>query len=301
MQVATIRVAIVIPVFNDVKRLAKCLEAIAQQTYPRHLIRVYVADNGSTEDIESLTKQFDFVQYLLEPTPGSYNARNKALACLAEEEIVGFTDSDCIAAPNWIESAVHYLETSPNTPVGGAVKIFAESGTNNLVFKYETLFAFPQKEYVEHDHFAVTANLFVTRDMLKTVGNFETSLFSGGDADFGNRLYKHGFPIDYSADVVVQHPARRSIKQIVTKIKRTVGGGYTQRKRNPAAGRLFTWPGLIKSFVPPMSALRKIMSSRRFALGSKLKLCLLTLYLRYYVGVLRLLFKLKLYSSYERL
>ncbi|XOV79157.1 MAG: glycosyltransferase [Aestuariibacter sp.] len=276
------------------------MEALEKQSYDSSLYRVYVVDNGSTEDIEKITQAFPFVCYLLEQKPGSYNARNKAIASLQSEDFVGFTDSDCIPDQDWIKNAVSCLKHEINSAIGGKVSVFTRQEQPSTLEAYEQLFAFPQQHYIESANFAVTANLFVTRAMLDKVGAFNTELLSGGDADFGQRLHQHGFNLEYRSNVVVKHPARDTIRQIITKIKRTVGGGYTQRHRNDAAGKLFTWRSLVRGFVPPVTAFLKIASEKRFPTQLKVQLCLLAWYFKYYTNGLRCLYKLRVYSSYER-
>ncbi len=40
---------VIIPVWNRADEIVTCLSAIAAQTYPRELTKVYVVDNGSTD------------------------------------------------------------------------------------------------------------------------------------------------------------------------------------------------------------------------------------------------------------
>ncbi len=48
-------VSIIIPVFNDAKRLQTCLAALESQTYPSSCYEIVVVDNGSDDDIEEVT------------------------------------------------------------------------------------------------------------------------------------------------------------------------------------------------------------------------------------------------------
>ncbi|HAA30818.1 MAG TPA: glycosyl transferase family 2, partial [Cyanobacteria bacterium UBA8553] len=72
-------VSVIVPVFNDAKRLKICLDALEHQTYPKHLYEVIVVDNGSdkNEDIEGVVAQFGQAIASYESIPGSYAARNK--------------------------------------------------------------------------------------------------------------------------------------------------------------------------------------------------------------------------------
>ncbi|MEJ2356406.1 MAG: hypothetical protein P8Y62_11040, partial [candidate division WOR-3 bacterium] len=50
---------------------------------------------------------------------------------------------------------------------------------------------------------------------------------SGGDHEFGNRLYEAGYKIHYEPDIVMKHPNRSSLKQLLKKAFR-IGRGYKQ-------------------------------------------------------------------------
>ncbi len=102
--------SIIIPVYNDVTSLTKCLEAIDLQSYSKELFEVIVVDNRSEEDIKFIVSQFSWAKYAFESKPGSYAARNKGLT-VAKGRLPGFTDADCIPAPDWIEQvSINYCQ-----------------------------------------------------------------------------------------------------------------------------------------------------------------------------------------------
>jgi glycosyltransferase involved in cell wall biosynthesis len=68
------------------------------QSYPKSLYEIIFVDNGSVENIEVLVSQFPQTSFTNEPKPGSYAARNKRIS-IARGEIIAFTDSDCVPAP----------------------------------------------------------------------------------------------------------------------------------------------------------------------------------------------------------
>ena len=67
---------------------------------------------------------------------------------------------------------------------------------------------------------AVTANLFVTRELVQNIGEFNTNLKSGGDYEWGIRALEENYSIIYSNDTLVKHPARDSVKELLKKAKR---------------------------------------------------------------------------------
>jgi GT2 family glycosyltransferase len=139
---------------------------------------------------------------------------------------LAFTDADCIPAADWLARGVAALEVGGGVDmVGGRVQLFFRSERpRGLAERYEALTAFPQEHYVAKLHFAVTANLFVRRPVLEALQGFDAVLQSGGDRDFGQRARAAGYRLIYASSVVVDHPARASLAELVGKAKRVVGG-----------------------------------------------------------------------------
>jgi glycosyltransferase involved in cell wall biosynthesis len=266
-------------------------------------VTVYVIDNNSSEDIQSITSKYAFCSCLLETKPGAYHARNLGLNHIPDDmSYVGFTDADCIPDPSWIENAVKVLGAEKQKAVGGKVTVFSEHyPESNLVEDYEICFAFPQETYIKSDHFAVTANLFTTLEVVKKVGPFNSELFSGGDAEWGNRMRLNNVELLYSDSVIVKHPARDSLKKITSKVHRTVGGCYQQRETNDAMRNSFGLVSLIKGFMPPIHAASKLWRDyRHIGTIRKVRLICLTTYLKFYKNYMKIKFKLGLVKTLER-
>lgn len=294
-------VAIIIPVYNDAARLKICLNALACQDTPNFSFRVLVVDNNSTENIKAVTSEYDFVSYLHEAQPGSYHARNRALDELQGEQFIGFTDADCIPEKDWIKQAVDALRENPNASVGGPVVLFSDTaGAVSVAENYEILFAFPQKRTIEKENFSVTANLFITKQMLESAGKFNSDVYSGGDFNYGQKLKQSGFPVRYIESMVIRHPARATLQQLTSRMRRCAGGSYQQRTSCDQLEKMYSWPGIIYSFRPPIKEFVSIFSASGLSFFTRLKLCALSLYLRGYRGFLYIGYKLKLLTRMER-
>lgn len=218
-------VCVIVPVYNDVARLRRCLESLEQQSYPRPLYDVVVVDNGSTEDVRAALPPGSTVRVLREDTPGSYAARNTGLAA-TDADVLAFTDSDCVVQPGWLESGARALAQDPSVDaVGGRIELTFRTGRPvSPAEHFEAVTGFPQQRYVEEMSFAATANLFVRRSALERVGPFDEQLRSGGDVDFGKRLVASGGRLVYDAAPVVQHPARHTWGQLRAKTVRVAEG-----------------------------------------------------------------------------
>jgi glycosyltransferase involved in cell wall biosynthesis len=218
------QVTVVIPVLNDVLGLRQCLAALRAQDFSGSW-EVVVADNGSIEDVEAVVAPHARARLIREERRGSYAARNAALRA-SSSPVVAFTDADCVPSEDWLRCGLDALEARPEAgAVAGRIEVFSRRPCSASAAElYDLIHAFPQERYVRDLGFGVTANLFVRRQVLERLGMFDASLRSGGDAEWGQRATAAGFPVFYAGEVVVRHPARRSITELLGKTRRVIEG-----------------------------------------------------------------------------
>lgn len=281
-------VSVIIPVFNDAEPLRICLEALENQTYPKDLYEVIVVDNGSdaAQDIKGVVSHFGQARTIYESSPGSYAARNKGLS-QAKGEIIAFTDADCIPYPNWIENGVRNLLQVPNCGlVAGKIEVFfKDTQRPTPVELYESITAFPQKQLLKNRRFGATANVFTFSEVIEKVGRFNANLKSGGDVDWGRRVFAHGYKQVYAEDACVRHPARHSFQQLYKRTIRLAGGSYDlQNLENSSPVKQFFlfFKDLIIDFVPPLRfAFNAFFDPRLPGLDRKLKVSIVMCFVRY--------------------
>lgn len=219
-------VSVIIPTFKDTDNLIKCLKALYSQSYPIEHIEIIVVNNDPNEDISYLQEQFLKLIILNENKVGSYAARNKGIE-YASKEVLAFTDSDCIPDSDWIKKGIAYLESHQTCKIVGGeiIKIFL-SKTPTTIELYDNFSYHQQEKYVSKYHFAVTANLFVTKHVFNKIGKFNERMKSGGDSEFGHRGWRAGFAVCYCADAIVRHQAIHDIKILLGKTRRVAGGKF---------------------------------------------------------------------------
>ncbi len=276
-------VSVIVPVYNDVERLEKCLNALEKQTYPQDLYEVIVVDNASDESIVEIVDRYHQASATYEAQPGSYAARNKGMT-VAKGEIFAFTDSDCIPALDWIENGVATLiNTSDCGIVGGKVELFYKDLAHlSAVELYESYDSFTQQKNIEKFHFCVTANLFTFKSVFDKVGTFNQELKSNGDREWCHRVHNHQYQLVYDGRVIVHHPARFSLRQIYQKCLRTVGGQEEINKKN-YDGKFFKIDlKLILGFLPPIKYCTRVFSVRnKYSFIEKIKIILVFSVLKY--------------------
>lgn len=249
--------SVIVPVFNHWNLVPKLIECLTRQTVGTDNFELLLVDNGSDhipEDVELPA----FARLLHCDTPGSYAARNTGID-EAHGEYVAFTDADCQPSPDWLEYAIAFAERqSPDqTIVAGAVAVLAaEDREPNPYELYDMAVGLPQIRYVQRGY-GTTANLVLCRTIIQTVGQFDTTRYSGGDAAFCRQAGRQGIATRYCAQAVVFHPARGTWEELASKVRRIKGG---QISAGPYHRRILY---ALRTLLPPVERWHTIMTSNR--------------------------------------
>lgn len=220
--------SVIIPVLNDHDALARCLEALSQQTYPASNYEVVVVDNGSHIYPIDVTVPYSNVRLVKEVKRGSYAARNRGIR-EARGNIIAFTDADCIPHPDWLRAGIRCLLATEHCGMaGGQIQLTVEDSESPTPCElYDKLKYLDQQRAVTRGHYAATANLFTSKAVVNDVGPFREELLSGGDNEWGKRVYRRGYRQVYCDKAIIRHSARSSFRQLLKKEIR-IGGGLAQ-------------------------------------------------------------------------
>ena len=97
-------ITVIVPVYNIIEYLPRCVESICNQTYRN--LEILLVDDGSTDGTDKLCDELaqkdDRIRVFHKENGGSSTARNLALT-YAKGEYVGFVDSDDFIAPDMYE------------------------------------------------------------------------------------------------------------------------------------------------------------------------------------------------------
>jgi glycosyltransferase involved in cell wall biosynthesis len=220
-------VSVILPFWGpNVGQLCDCATAVLAQTFARDRFELIVIDNHPEPSREVAAALPPGCILLHEPQPGSYSARNRGLAA-ARGELIAFTDSDCLPHPDWLGTGVGALVDNPGLGfVGGHIELTARGKRPTIVEIYDLCLGLNQEEYVDRGGFCATANLFTRTSVLENVGRFDDFVFSGGDRMWGERAVALGFRCTYRADAIVMHPARATVRDLITRTRRVAAGDF---------------------------------------------------------------------------
>jgi glycosyltransferase AglI len=227
---STAFMSVIIPVYKDAGGLQDTLISLAHQTVPESEYEIIVSNDGGDESVSNVCRSFTKVRELkISPNGGSYNARNRALE-ESRGEFIAFVDADISIPAHWLEKGRNEMKYADY--VGGPV-IIDNSKITDPAHLYERYYGFPTEKFFYEEHFCVTANLFVRRSVIEEIGGFDGRLKSGGDYEFGNRVFLSGkYRQRYSKVISVLHPPR-GFKKLVRKKVRQHKGRILMRRYYP--------------------------------------------------------------------
>ena len=101
-------ISVIIPVFNRVKLIARCINSVINQTYPVN--EIIVVDDGSNDGTYDLIRTyFPQVISIYQENKGVSNARNVGIQA-AKGKWIAFLDSDDEWLPNKIEKQISFIK-----------------------------------------------------------------------------------------------------------------------------------------------------------------------------------------------
>jgi glycosyltransferase involved in cell wall biosynthesis len=225
-------ISVIVPHLNQPQALEYCLSSLDAQSLPRELFEIIVVDNGSASMPDDVVANYPGVRLLRELQAGPGPARNFGVK-VAAGEFLAFIDADCRAHRDWLCNALESMRSVPGgTMLGGDVRIWrnARSAFTGIE-AYEEIFSYRFKLFIERHGYSGTGNLVVRRADYEKVGPFAGIDFAE-DVEWGRRARAAGFSFRYIPEMVVFHPARRSLQELCEKWDR-----HTQHELNMVRGK----------------------------------------------------------------
>ena len=109
----SLNVSIIVPVYNRKEILKKTLAGIINQTYPANLIEVIIADDGSSDGVESIIPEYEFfldIKYVKQEDKGYRLSKVRNLGIkAAKHDYIIILDCDMLPIPELVESYMQYL------------------------------------------------------------------------------------------------------------------------------------------------------------------------------------------------
>lgn len=204
------KVSVIVCSYNGAQTLDDCLTSLRHLNYPNY--EVVLVDDGSKDNTPEIAAKHPWIVSVRQVNKGLSVARNVG-AATATGEILAYTDSDCMADPDWLYYMVGTLLSGDYAGVGGpnisppaqnwvqACVAAAPGGPSHVLLT---------DVVAEH---IPGCNMAFHRWAFDRVGGFDPEYRKAGDdVDFCWRLQQAGGVIAFSPAAIVWHYRRFTLQ-----------------------------------------------------------------------------------------
>ncbi|NEQ05175.1 MAG: glycosyltransferase [Moorea sp. SIO4E2] len=204
------RISVAVCSYNGASTIRDTLEALQYLDYPNY--EVIVVDDGSTDGVAAIAKEYKVRVIIHKQNRGLSSARNTALEA-ATGAIIAYIDDDAYPDPHWLTYlAATFLKGDwagvggPNIPPPGD-GLIADCVSNAPGGPIHVLLSDQEAEHIPG------CNMAYWKTHLQEIGGFDPRFRAAGDdVDICWRLQERGWKIGFSPSAVVWHHRRNSVK-----------------------------------------------------------------------------------------
>ena len=221
-----IEFSVIVPVYQGVETLPRCLNALLQQSIDRSRYEIIVVDDGSLDQTASIAESIlgpQQARVIRAPHGGPAQARNLG-AQAARGDLLLFTDADCEPAADWLERMTRVFA---DVTISGAKGVY-HSRQRSLVArfvqqeyqdKYDRMLNLPAIDFID------TYSAAYRRAVFAASGGFDPSFTTASveDQEFSFRLTEQGCRLVFVSDAIVYHQHDATVREYV---RRKYGIGY---------------------------------------------------------------------------
>lgn len=185
-------VSIVMPAYNEEKRINKCLSSIGDLKYPKEKIEIIVVDDGSHDNTLDIAHKYH-ARVIRQNHLGCASARNRG-AEYAKGELIGFIDADDICKSEWLSESIKFLNDRQIGAVGCSHDLLNAERSDFVVI------SFKEKRYrhaissEKTDHIGASGCV-IKKSVFQEVGGFNPRFTAAEDAEISHRIRKMGYEL----------------------------------------------------------------------------------------------------------
>ncbi len=216
-------ISIVMPLYNEEKYIANCIESLLEQDYPRDKMEWLFVDGGSCDKTRTILKRYQntypsLIKLLDNPNKTVPYAMNKGIRAAAGEYIIRL-DAHAEYATDYFSKCVYYLQNTDADNVGGVIKtkssgkvgeaiasvVSSKFGVGNSQFRTNG-----SDGYVDTVPFGA-----FRREVFEKYGLYDERLTRNQDNEMNYRIRANGGKIFLSNDIKLAYYSRDTIKGIL--------------------------------------------------------------------------------------
>lgn len=274
-------VSVIIPAYNEEKRIANAIEAVLRQTYPRERMEIIIVDDGSTDKTCEIVFRYPVKLIRHNKNRGDSASRNTG-AKNAMGEIIATTDADDEVDENWlINIAKHYSETNVGSVIGSSHIVYNEENWQQRIIA-ELFICMRGSDAVKSIYNAkdrvgsnksMGSNQSFRKSVFFEIGGYDMGLTAGMEQDIVWRVEIAGYKSAFERNAVVHIFPRNNFKKYIKYAYLRGKGGIIIYFKHPAKVTLRYLFNI--SYLPLIA----IMSILGVLFNIKLFMCLLMMVL----------------------
>jgi hypothetical protein len=204
------KASVIVCSYNGGKTLERCLTSLKDINYPNY--EVVLVDDGSKDDTQEIAARHPWIKNIRQENKGLSFARNVG-AHESTGDVIVYTDSDCMADPDWLYYLMGTLLSGDFAGVGGPnISPPAENWVQACVAAAPGGPSHVLLTDVVAEHIP-GCNMAFHRWAFNQVGGFDPEYRKAGDdVDFCWRLQQSGGVIAFSPAAIVWHYRRFTLQ-----------------------------------------------------------------------------------------
>jgi cellulose synthase/poly-beta-1,6-N-acetylglucosamine synthase-like glycosyltransferase len=184
--VTQLTISFIIPMHNEEKSIAQCLDAIISERARDD--EIIVVDNGSTDHSIAIVKEFSEVTLLHKPGVKVAALRN-AGARVARGDFLAFIDADCVVCKGYRSNLLAAFKESGVGASGSKVNLPKNPHWIEKAWYSQKRDTAAEVNYINSGNFAVRKKIF------DEIGGFDETLTTGEDSELCWRLNRAGHKV----------------------------------------------------------------------------------------------------------
>jgi cellulose synthase/poly-beta-1,6-N-acetylglucosamine synthase-like glycosyltransferase len=210
-----------VPAYNEEKSLARCLNSVLAQKYPK--LRIIIVDDGSTDRTgavaKSIASRHRNVKYLRKKHSGKAASLNEGLRHV-HTKLFAFIDSDTYLSGGALRNMVRYIDGNTASVIASIRPHNPRSTIEKLQQVEYIISSFTRKLMSLLNALYYTPGFAIYRtSVIKKLGGFDEQNLTE-DLEIGLRLKNHGYDIANSLE-----------DKAYTNVPQSFGGLFRQRIR----------------------------------------------------------------------
>lgn len=263
--------SVICPIYNEEKYIAKCIDSILAQDYPKDDLEVIFVDGISSdrtrEIVAEYSAKYPFIRLIDNPdriVPPAMNIGIKA----SVGDIIVRLDAHAVFPQNYFSELVKNLHKLDADNVGGVCRTLPINDTSvcrSIAYVLSSSFG------MGNSHFRIGADSIkevdtvpfgcFKRELFDRVGYFDEELTRNQDDEFNGRIIKNGGKIFLLPDLVIDYYARDTVAKVYKMF-------YQYGLFKPLVNKKLGQPATIRQFFPLLFVLGLILGPLTFLISS---------------------------------